>query len=333
MRNFRNYYDILDVSSSATSDDIKRAYRRLARQYHPDLNPGNKDAEERFKDIGEAYDVLSDATNRAQYDRFGQYWKQQGFKEDTPPKRTQTWGERGGTGTAPSSEDVDFSKYADFQEFVDQLMGRRQKTSGGGTAAGRTSSRTTEPSRSGSTAATAKSTETPRGRRDAEARLLISLEKAYAGGRERIRLEDGRSLEVNMPTGMVSGQRIRLKGQGTAGGDLYLKIEVIPHEFFKVEGIDIVCELPVTPCEAILGGQIEAPTLDGWVKMTLPSGVRPGQRLRLGGKGYPAADGNRGDQLVQIRIDVPRTISAQEKDLYEKLRQIESYKPRTGLPI
>jgi curved DNA-binding protein len=331
MRNFRNYYDILDVASSATSDDIKRAYRRLARQYHPDLNPGNKESEDRFKDIGEAYDVLSDTTKRAQYDRFGQYWNQQGFKEEAPPKRPQSWGERVGMGTSPS-EEVDFSKYADFQEFVDQLMGRRQKASGG-SGASRTTTRAAEPSRSSTTAAKAKATAAPSGRRDAEARLVISLEKAYAGGRERIRLEDGRSLEVNMPTAMVSGQRIRLKGQGTAGGDLYLKIEVLPHEFFKVEGIDIVCDLPITPSEAILGGQIEAPTLDGWVKMTLPAGVRSGQRLRLGGKGYPGTDGARGDQLVQIRIEMPRNITAQEKDLYEKLRQVESFKPRTGLPV
>ena len=329
MRNFRNYYEILDVPTSATNDDIKRAYRRLARQYHPDLNPGNKEAEERFKDTTEAYDVLSDAAKRAQYDQFGQYWNQQGFKNEAPAAaRPQSWGDRTKT-SATASEDVDFSKYADFQEFVDQLMGRRQKASGSN--ANTRTGRSPDPSRAG-TAAKAPAADT-RGRRDAEARLVISLEKAYAGGRERIRLEDGRSLEVNMPTGMVSGQRIRLKGQGTAGGDLYLKIEVLPHEFFKVEGTDIICELPITPCEAILGGQIEAPTLDGWVKMTLPVGVRSGQRLRLGGKGYPAADGSRGDQLVQIRIDVPRSVSPQEKDLYEKLRQIESYKPRTGLAV
>ena len=172
------------------------------------------------------------------------------------------------------------------------------------------------------------------GRRDAEARLVVPLEKAYAGGRERIRLEDGRSLEVNMPGGMVSGQRIRLKGQGTAGGDLYLKIEVLLHDFFKLEGTDIVCELPITPAEAVLGGQIEAPTLDGWVKMTLPAGVRSGQRLRLGSKGYPAAEGGkRGDQLVQIRVEIPQSVTVQERSLYEKLRAIEGFKPRAGLPI
>jgi curved DNA-binding protein len=318
MLNFRNYYEILDVPKEATNDEIKQAYRRLARQYHPDLNPGNKSAEDRFKDLGEAYDVLSDLAKRAQYDRFGQYWNQQGFQQKAPTARPRGWGDRS---SAPASDEVDFGKFADFQDFVDQLIGKRRQASN----AARAERRASRPEPSSVNAS---------GRRDAEARLAIPLEKAYAGGRERIRLEDGRSLEVNMPAGMVSGQRIRLKGQGTSGGDLYLKIEVLPHEFFKLEGIDIVCELPITPCEAVLGGQIEAPTLDGWVKMTLPAGVRTGQRLRLGSKGYPAAEGGgRGDQLVQIRIDIPQNINAQEKALYEKLRETESFKPRAGLPV
>jgi curved DNA-binding protein len=320
MLNFRNYYEILEVPRDATSDEIKQAYRRLARQFHPDLNPGNKVAEERFKDIGEAYDVLSDLTKRTQYDSFGQYWNQQGFQQKSPTPQPRNWSDRPGTAT---TEEVDFGKFADFQDFVDQLIGKRRKAS----TTARDARRSAREPSSAEAASTA-------GRRDAEARLVIPLEKAYAGGRERIRLEDGRSLEVNMPAGMVSGQRIRLKGQGTKGGDLYLKIEVLPHDFFKLEGIDILCELPITPSEAVLGGQIEAPTLDGWVKMTLPVGVRTGQRLRLGNKGYPAAEGGkRGDQLVQIRIDIPRTVNAQEKALYEKLREIESFSPRAGLPV
>jgi curved DNA-binding protein len=318
MLNFRNYYEILDVPKAATSDEIKQAYRRLARQYHPDLNPGNKSAEERFKDIGEAYDVLSDLAKRAQYDQFGQYWNQQGFQQKASTAKPRSWSDRTST---TASDEVDFGKFADFQDFVDQLIGKRRQAS----SAARAERRASRPEPSSSTAS---------GRRDAEARLVIPLEKAYAGGRERIRLEDGRSLEVNMPGGMISGQRIRLKGQGTSGGDLYLKIEVLPHEFFKLEGIDIICELPITPSEAVLGGQIEAPTLDGWVKMTLPAGVRTGQRLRLGSKGYPAAEGGgRGDQLVQIRIEIPQNINAQERLLYEKLRETESFKPRAVLPV
>jgi curved DNA-binding protein len=297
----------------------------LARKFHPDLNPNNKAAEERFKDIGEAYDVLSDAHKRAQYDRFGQFWQQRGFQGGSAQPRSRTWGGR----DRVSADEVDFSEYSDFQDFLDQLLGR--PFGQGGDTGPKSDRRPSDPYRPGTT----KTAYTPRtgGRRDAEARLVLPLEKAYAGGRERIRLEDGRSLEVTMPMGMVSGQRVRLKGQGTGGGDLYLKIEVEPHAFFKLEGTDIICELPITPVEAILGGQIDAPTLDGWVKMTIPSGVRSGQRLRLGGKGYPSESGPRGDQLVEIRIEVPQTISSQERELYEKIRRIETSKPRMSLPV
>lgn len=319
MRNFRNYYDILGVSRNSSSDEIKKSYRQLARKFHPDLNPGNKAAEERFKDISEAYDVLSDAEKRSQYDRFGQFWNQSGFQGGSKEQK-RSWGNR-----PFSTEDLDFSEYADFQDFLDQLLGQRFKK---GTS---TATAERDPFRPGKT----KTSYTARGsgRRDAEARLVIPLEKAYQGGWERIRLEDGRSLEVNMPEGMVSDQRIRVTGQGTGGGDLYLRIEVKPHPFFKVEGSDVICELPITPVEAILGGQVETPTLDGWVTMNLPSGVRTGQRLRLGGKGYPTSNKTRGDQLVEIRIEVPQSISDEEQDLYERLRQIETYKPRKGLPV
>ena len=161
----------------------------------------------------------------------------------------------------------------------------------------------------------------------------MPLEKAYQGGRERIRLEDGRSLEVDMPPGMLNQQRIRLKNQGIGGGDLYLKITVSSHPFFKLEGSDIFCQLPVTPSEAVLGGAVEVPTLDGMVKMKVPSNVGHGKRLRLAGKGYPTGNGNRGDQLVEIQIAVPPSVSPQERELYEKLRQIETFKPRLDLPV
>lgn len=148
---------------------------------------------------------------------------------------------------------------------------------------------------------------------------------------ERIRLEDGRSLEVEMPAGMVTGQIIRLRNQGINGGDLYLKITVEPHPLFKIEGTDIYCQIPITPSEAVLGGQVEAPTLDGLVKMTIPPGVRSGQRLRLAGKGYPSDKGKRGDQLVEIQIVTPKNISQEERQLYEKIRQIENFRPRADL--
>jgi curved DNA-binding protein len=300
MQNFRNYYDILDIPRSATVEEIKRAYRRLARKYHPDVNPGDKLAEEKFKDVSEAYEVLSDPVKRQQYDRFGQYLRQGGFQSNRPPSR-ETMGDM--------PEEVDFSQYGDFQEFVDQLLGKF---------------RTTPP----------KYTDyRPRSspRRDAEAILNLPLERAYVGGRERIRLEDGRSLEVNMPTGVMSGQRIRLKGQGPNGGDLYLKIILQPHPFFTLEGYDIYCKLKLSPSESVLGAQVEVPTLSGPVKLTIPPGVQSGQQLRLANKGFPKGDRTYGDQYVEIQIVVPKNPSSRERELYQQLMRIQSFNPRENL--
>ncbi|MBW4521713.1 MAG: J domain-containing protein [Scytolyngbya sp. HA4215-MV1] len=323
MQNFRNYYDILGVARDASIEEIKKAYRRLARQYHPDLNPGNKTAEEKFKDLGEAYEVLSDTLKRAQYDQYGRFWQQRGFQGGQAAQAARGWGR---SGDRVASDEVDFSNFSDFNSFVDQLLNRRFAKENNTT----TSTSTRDYYRPGTTKTAY--TVSRANRRDAEARLTVPLNKAYLGGRERIRLEDGRSLEVNMPAGMVTGQRIRLKGQGVSGGDLYLKIEVSDHPFFKQEGSNIYCQLPITPSEAVLGGQVEVPTLDGFVKMTIPRGVRTGQRLRLADKGYPI-NGRRGDQIVEIQIVVPKDPSSTERELYEKLRQTETFSPRADLPL
>lgn len=331
MQNFRDYYEILGVSADTSSEEIKKVFRRLARQYHPDLNPGDKAAEEKFKDIGEAYEVLSDPNKRSQYDQFSRFWKKKGFTRKPAKASSRTTGDRNGMGRS-STKEVDFSEFGDFNSFVEQLLGRRpQRTT---TASERPSNRASasDTFRPGTTktAYTVSSRPNPK---DVEARLTLPLEKAYEGGRERIRLEDGRSLEVDLPAGMVTGQRVRLKGQGVAGGNLFLKITVAPHSFFKVEGTDISCQLPVTPSEAVLGGSIEVPTLDGRVKMNVPSGIRSGQRLRLANKGYPGVNGIRGDQLVEIQVVVPTNPTPQTRELYEKLRQIENFKPRQDLPV
>lgn len=343
MQNFRNYYEILGVSPEASSEEIKKAFRRLALQYHPDRNPGDKSAEEKFKDISEAYEVLYNSDKRTQYDQLGRFWKKKGFnRKAATASNVRTAGDtyngtrpnRNGTGRNASQE-VDYSEFPDFNSFVDQLLSRRQAGKAAATAQERSSVRINNSSnafRPGTTK-TSYTVSTRPNRKDVEAHLTLPLEKAYEGGRERIRLEDGRSLEIDMPRGMVTGQRVRLKGQGIAGGDLYLKITVAPHPFFKVEGSDILCQLPVTPSEAVLGGAVEVPTLDGRVKMTVPHGVRAGQRLRLAGKGYPNSDGVRGDQLVEIQITVPINPNPQERALYEKLRQIERFNPRLDLPV
>ncbi|MBK1990409.1 J domain-containing protein [Sphaerospermopsis aphanizomenoides BCCUSP55] len=327
LQNFRDYYEILGVTKEASSEEIKKVYRRLARQYHPDLNPGNKEAEEKFKTIGEAYEILSDPSRRSQYDQFSRYWKQKGFAGGKQTPKPKGWGDSRANGR--SSQEVDPSEFPDFESFINQVIGvsSRQETK---TTAGNTT--TSDPFRTPRTKVAYTVNTPPRTtRRDIEARLTLPLEKAYQGGNERIRLEDGRSLEVTMPPAMVTGQTIRLRNQGIGGGDLYLKITVEPHPLFKLEGSNIFCQIPVTPSEAVLGGQVEAPTLDGPVKMTIPPAVRSGQRFRLANKGYPGENGKRGDQLVEVQIVTPKTLTDEERQLYEKLREIESFKPRADL--
>jgi curved DNA-binding protein len=352
MQNFRNYYLILGVPKDASADEIKKAYRRLARQLHPDVNPGDKSAEDRFKDINEAYDILSDIDKRAQYDQFSKFWKQKGFqgKQGVRLPNFKSWGNSKGTRKKPA-EDVDFSDYSDFNKFLDQVLGRRREVRMA-TANDAPPVASYEPwsTASKKTSYVANSREDRRDvddreirrdivdreirretvdreirretvdreirretvdretRRDIEARLTLPLERAYSGGTERIRLEDGRAIEVNLPPAMVSGQRIRLRNQGMGGGDLYLKITVSPHPFFRLEMSEICCELPLTPSEAVLGGDIEVPTLDGLVKMKLPPGVTSGKRLRLANKGYPTGNGDRGDQLVEIQVLIPKKL-------------------------
>jgi curved DNA-binding protein len=316
MQNFRNYYEILGIPKTASVDEIKRTYRKLARKYHPDLNPGDKSAEERFKDIGEAYEVLSDPARRQQYDQFGQYWKQGGFQGGrSAAPRQETWNpdfDRSPTG------DVDFSQFSDFQEFVDQLLGKFRTSDG----------RPQEPSPNYGYRTSTQAPPRPAARRDSEALLELPLERAYVGGRERIRLEDGRSLEVNMPAGVLSGQRIRLKGQGPSGGDLYLKISLKSHAFFTLEGFDVRCQLPISPSESVLGIQVEVPTLSGAVKLTIPPGVKSGQQLRLTGKGFPKDSRGFGDQYVEVQIVVPKNPSNRERELYEQLLKVQSFDPR-----
>ena len=358
MQNFRDYYEMLGISKEATPNEIKQAYRKLARQYHPDVNPGDKAAEERFKLLGEAYGVLSDPDKREQYEQYSRYWKQKGFSK--------------GWGKWQRSVKDDYSAFEDFDNFVEQLLKQHKE---GSVAQGRGWSRqTARASRatadvqandresrsseraSGRTEATTQAArqfarettrEAPResrrssyqrqpkpsSRRDAEADLTVPLEKAYVGGRERVRLEDGRSLEVNMPAGMLTGQRIRLKGQGIDGGNLYLRIEVEPHAYFTLQEGDVYCRLPVTPSEAALGGTLSVPTLGGPVNMMIPPGVQPGQRLRLTGKGYPLGPGLFGDQIVEIDVVVPAVLDDEEKALYQELNRIERINPRSDLPV
>jgi curved DNA-binding protein len=301
MQQARNYYQVLGVPRNATAEEIKRSFRKLARQYHPDVNPNDKTAEEKFKDINEAYDVLSDDNKRVAYDT-------QLFGRSRRPAFN-----RFATGDRPSPKQPPPRNTA-FRNANGRSAPPRQPAESWQDFSATQRTKVVTPARP-----------LPR---DVEANLTLPLEKAYQGGRERIRLEDGRSLEVDMPGGMTDGQRIRLKAQGINGGDLYLKIGIAPHDFFSLRGTDIACQIPVTPSEAILGGAIEVPTIDGLVKMTVPAGMKNGQKLRLAQKGFPNNKGERGDQLVEILIAIPPQPSEEELQLYQQIREKETFNPR-----
>ena len=294
MQEVRNYYEMLGVTKNASSSEIKQAYRTLAIKYHPDRNLGNKAAEEKFKDINEAYEILSDQTRRVQYD---QSITKQNFINKTK-SGFSNFGRNNGSGTARNGDR--FRPRVDPQDYRPGTSKRERVVR--------------RPAR-----------------RDIEAKLTLGLDEAYRGGKRKIRLEDGRSLDVDMPAKMFNGQRIRLKGQGIEGGDLYLKITVARHPFFDIQGNNIYCQIPITPTEAILGSAIEVPTIDGLVKVSVPNGVRSGQRLRLANKGYFGKLGERGDQLVEIQIVTPKEISPEEKELYQKLQQLEEFNPRKNI--
>ncbi|MFS8856017.1 DnaJ domain-containing protein [Synechococcus sp. H55.7] len=322
MQNFKDYYKILGVSKTATADEIKQAYRRLARKYHPDVNPNNKAAEEKFKEINEAYEVLSDPGKRRQYDQFGQYYQQGGFRS-----RRETYSQPYGSpfADAPFNEDfgfggggVDFSQFDDFQDFIDQLLGRVRSQS---------TNRSSGFSGSSDNA-----------NYDAEATIQLTIPEAFEGGKRRLRVGGDRVLEVNIPAGITPGKRIRLRGQGHpnpngGAGDLYLKIELKDHPFYRLEGFDVYCDLPISPSEAVLGAQVEVPTLDGVVKLRIPPGMQPGRKLRLAERGFPKGNGERGDFYVVVQIHLPTRLSDEERELYEKLQRVQSYDPRAALKL
>ncbi len=318
---FKDYYAILGVSKTATPEDIKQAFRKLARKYHPDVNPGNKEAEAKFKEINEAYEVLSDVDKRKKYDQFGQYWKQasEGFAT-------------GGYNNVDMGG-FDFSQYGSFDDFINELLGR---FSGGNPRTGGRQSYSYRTSPNGFSDfgfqdAGGGSTQ------DSEASITISLGELFHGTQKRFDLGGSEIVNVNIPPGTKPGTRLRLRGKGVLNpltkqrGDLYLKIELQPHSFFQFDGEHLTCEVQITPDEAVLGASIDVPTPDGMVNVKLPTGVRSGQSLRLRGKGWPQPNGVRGDQLVKIAIATPREISTQEREYYEKISAIRTFNPRSHL--
>jgi curved DNA-binding protein len=325
---FKDYYSVLGVSKSASAEDIKRAFRKLARKYHPDVNPGNSAAEAKFKEVSEAYEVLSDTEKRQKYDQFGRYWQQVGRSSGA-----------GGYGSAADYDGFDFSNYGSFDEFINELLGRFGTGFGGagGPSPGSYGYRTAprgagfggfETGAPGG-GATGQSF-------DQEAKISLSLAEAFRGTQKRLRIGND-EVEVRIPPGAKQGSKIRLRGRGQMNpysrqrGDIYLVVSLLPHNVFQFEGDALVCEVPITPDEAVLGASITVPTPDGSVTMNLPAGVKSGQTLRLRGKGWPSPKGGRGDQLVRVVITPPKSLSPQEKKLYEQIKAQRTTDPRSHL--
>lgn len=307
---FKDYYKVLGVNEKAGQDEIKRAYRRLARKYHPDVSD-ESDAEAHFKEIGEAYEVLRDPEKRTEYDRLRAGGWRGGDHFRPPPD----WSERADFGDFErgSFSDEDLGGFSDFFE---SLFGQ---------------ARHHQQSRRG---------------RDLHARVDIDLETAFTGGTRRITLEqpevgaDGtvkrshRSLDVRIPAGVRDGQQIRLAGKGESGGagqpgDLYLEARLLPHPRYEVHERDVHLTLPVAPWEAALGAQVGVPTLGGRVEMNIPAGAASGRRFRLKGRGLPGKPP--GDQYVILKIVTPPAGSKRTRELYEQLKQETQFNPRAGM--
>jgi DnaJ-class molecular chaperone len=291
---YKDYYAILGVKKDAAEKEIKQAYRRLARKYHPDVNPGDKQAEEKFKEVSEAYEVLSDKEKRAKYDRFGDQWRR--VEQDAGPGgpggfRYETFGDLG----------FDLGG-GGFGDFFEMLFGPHAGAGAGRIARGR----------------------------DIEAEIEVSLEEAFDGTAKAfsIAAEPGqrpKRLEVKIPAGVREGSRIRLAGKGASGrtgqkGDLYLAVRMLPHAVFERKGDDLYRDVTVPFAAAALGGEVQVPTLKGMVKMTMPAGTQGAQVFRLGGQGMPRLNKpGRGDLFARVRVSVPKTLTSRQRELVEEL--------------
>jgi curved DNA-binding protein len=300
----RDLYEVLGVDRSASADEIRRAYRKLARRLHPDVNK-EPTAERRFKEVSEAYDVLGDPDKRARYDRFGAAWR---HAADGPADAAS-----GGFRGQPDVGDVHF-------DFGDGDLGDVFESLFGGARGARRGGFGGFPTRGS----------------DHEAVLELSLEDAARGGRRSVSLGDGRTYDVDIPAGVREGQRVRLAGEGGQGagggpsGDLFLRVRILPHPRLRLEGRDLHVDVPVAPWEAALGAEVDVPTLDGTARVRVPAGSSSGRRLRLRGQGFPGPRGGRGDLYATVRIVIPAQLSERERELFAQLAAASKFDPRRG---
>jgi curved DNA-binding protein len=313
---YKDYYAVLGVSRTATDDEIKKAYRKLARKYHPDVNKG-KESEDKFKEVTEAYEVVGDPAKRKKYDNLGTNWR--GGEDFRPPPGWQSTSQTGRGGEDPFAG-------GDFSDFFEAFFGGAGG-GGGFSQRGRTFRRAGE---------------------DHEAELELSLEDVFHGVRREISLRNPevdargqmqtgtRQYHVTIPAGTTNGARIRLAGQGGAGqggaqsGDLYLRIRIKPHPVFTVHGHDLAADLPVTPWEAALGAKVQVPLIDGKrASMQLPPGIQSGAHLKLRGKGLPRGGAHEpGDLVLHVMIHVPTNLTTRERELFDELSKVSGFDPR-----
>jgi curved DNA-binding protein len=305
---YRDYFKVLGVERNADADAIKRSFRKLARQFHPDVNPGDKTAEARFKEISEAYEVLSDPEKRRRYEQFGQYWNQAGA---------------GGVG----GMDVDFGRYGNFDDFINDLLGRF----GGGGAGMPGGFGAGFPGGFGGGFGGGRGVPVDL---DAEATLTLSFSDAFRGCERTLAVNEER-VQVRIPAGVKDGSRLRLKGKGNLQpgmgrrGDLYLTLRLQSHPIWRLDGEQLRAELPLSLDELALGGEVTVATPDGEATVQVPPGMTLGRSLRLRGKGWPLR-GGRGDLLLTPTLRLPATLSEREQQLLAELRQVRSVDPRQG---
>jgi curved DNA-binding protein len=317
---YKDYYSVLGVSKTATQDEIKQAFRKLARKHHPDVNPGNEAAGEKFKEIGEAYEVLSDPEKRKKYDEFGAQWQQYSQAGGRP--EDFNWSQwQAGPGATSSYRTVTPEEFAEmfggedhFSSFFENLFGRAGRAAPGGEQAG----------------AEFHYRPRPRHGRTIEYTLSITLEEAFHGGSRILEWETGRKLEAKIPPGVKSGSRLKLKGQGEPGldggdpGDLFLTIEVLSHDRLLRDGDNLSLKLPVDLFILLVGGKVDVTALDRTVKLDIPPGTANGRVFRLKGLGMPhlKSPATRGDLYVTVAVVLPEHLTPQEKELIEQWRAL-----------
>jgi curved DNA-binding protein len=322
---YKDYYETLGVTRTAGAEDIKKSFRKLAREYHPDVARDKRKAEEKFKEINEAYEVLSDPAKRKKYDELGANWKS-GADFRPPPGWEGFAGGQGFRGRGAGAEEFEFRfGGTGFSDFFEELFGARRRAGAGGF---------------GRSAGFDEDESAERGR-DIEGDILVTLEEVLRGAVRvvNVRHQAGRTVktethQVKIPPGVTEGQKLRVVGRGESGrggggaGDLYLRVRLAKHPDFEVEEHHLIYEAELAPWEAVLGANLSVPALDGRVNIKIPPGTQNGQKLRVRGRGLPAHNGARGDLFVVTRIAVPAKVNEAERKIWEQLARESKFAPR-----